>query len=136
MKPLIFSLIALSLPILGRFQETKVFQGGKIIFEQSTYGQELAAELMIVAAIVLVVAAWNESKRIENRRMARLVRLAPALFALPASWQNWSVSRFGDGRVYTEIKSGLGGPMTNLLLVAAAVLFIAMDAYWRQRETA
>lgn len=137
MKTIIFLLVAASLPFLGRFQETKVFQNGQVIFEQSTYGQKFVAELMIVAAIALFVAAWKARQRITDlAHLPRLVRFAPALFALPASWQNWTVSRFGNAGVYTEIKAGLGGPMTNLLLLAAAGLFIAADAYWRQRENA
>lgn len=136
MKPLVFLGLALSLPFLGRFQEIKIFQHGKIIFEQATYGQQLAAELMLIAAIILVVAAVRERKKLGHRPMSRLVRFSPALLALPAAWQSWGMSRYGSDGGYTEIKSGLGGPMTNLLLCAAAVLFIAIDAYWRQREEA
>jgi hypothetical protein len=137
MKIIVFLLVAATLPFLGRFQETKVFQNGQVIFEQSTYGQKLVAGLMIVAAIVLLFAAWKERQRnTDFSRLPRLVRFAPALFALPASGQQWSVSQFGSGGVYTEIKAGLGGPMSNLLLLAAAGLFIAADAYWRQRKNA
>jgi hypothetical protein len=134
MKLIVFSLIALSLPYLGRFQEMKVFQNGKVIFEQEIYGQKFAAALLVIGALVLFGAAWKERKRFARGRMSRLVRFAPALFAMPAAWQHWSVSQYGDPGVYTEIKSGLGGPMTNLLILAAAVFFIAADAYWRQKK--
>lgn len=135
MKTLVFLSVAAALPFLGRFQETKVFKNGRVIFEQSTYGQRIAADVMLIAAIVLLGAAWNERrKNTALGRKSRFVRVSPVIFALPATWQQWSGSRFGDANVYTEIKAGLGGPMTNLLIVAAAALFVAADAYWRQRE--
>jgi hypothetical protein len=134
MKLIVFSLIALGLPYLGRFQEMKVFQNGKVIFEQEIYGQKFAAALLVIGALVLFGAAWKERKRFVGSRMSRLVRFSPGLFALPSAWQQWTVSQYGDPAVYTEIKSGWGGPMTNLLILAAAVFFIAADAYWRQKK--
>jgi hypothetical protein len=136
MKATIFLFLASSLPFLGRFEEMRTFQNGKLISEHSTYSQESLAALMIAAAFVFLCAAWDESKKNRDGRKSRLIHFWPALLALPASWQNWSMSRFAIPSGYTEIKSGLGGPMTNLLLVAAAALFIALDAYWRQKEAA
>ncbi len=137
MKIIVFLIVAAALPFLGRFQETKVFQNGQMIFEQSTYGQKLVAEMMVIAAFVLLIAAWKERKKTASLgRMSRFLRFSPVLFALPASWQQWSGSRFGGAGIYTEIRAGFGGPMTNVLIVAAAVFFVAADAYWRQRENA
>ncbi|HET7534851.1 MAG TPA: hypothetical protein VFJ90_00255 [Candidatus Didemnitutus sp.] len=136
MKLIIFLVVAFSLPFLGRFQETKVFENGKIVYEQSTYGQKVAAEWMIVAAIALLAEAHRQNQKRAGGRSWRLIRIYPALFALPAAWQTWTVSRFGAAGFITEIKAGLGGPMTWVLVAAAAALFIAGDAYWRQKKAA
>jgi hypothetical protein len=134
MKIIVFALIALGLPYVSRFQEMKVFRNGKVIFEQDIYGQKSAAPLLVITALALFGAAWKERQRFGQDPKSRMVRFAPAVFALPCAWQQWVVSQYGGGDFYTEIKSGLGGPMTDLFVSAAALFFIAADTYWRQRQ--
>lgn len=135
MKLCIFFLAAAVLPFLGRFHETKVFEGGQLVSAQATYWQKPVAAVMAAAAVLLFVAAWWERRqRADLARAPRFVRFVPVVFALPAAWQNWSVSRQGEPNGYTQITARLGGPATGLLVVAAAALFLAADAYWRQRQ--
>lgn len=135
MKLCIFLLVAAVLPFLGRFQETKVFKDGRLVSEQAVYWQKPVATVMVAAAALFFVVAWRERRQLAHlSRTPRFVRLVPVVFALPAAWQNWGFSRLGQPSGYTEITAGLGGPATGLLVVAAAALFVAADAYWRQRE--
>lgn len=137
MKILCFLLFAAVLPMVGHYQETTVISHAQVMFHQAVYAQNLAAAAMITVATALLGAAWFERRSLLGLGGApRFLHFSPAWFALPAIWQERRISSFGGPDGYTEIIWGRGGPMTWLLLLAAAALLIATDAYWRQREAA
>jgi hypothetical protein len=127
---LIYIFMAAMLPVFGRFQEAVAYENGRVAYKSSLYGQKLGIVVCLAAATLLGAAVLRLHRK-KQFKLRSCLSVTVALFALPALWNNWAKSQFGLGDIYTEVTSGIGGPMAWPLFLAAAPAFIAAEAYFR-----
>jgi cellobiose-specific phosphotransferase system component IIC len=126
---IIYILAAASLPIFSQFQEAITYREGLVIHEARIYGQTLGIEIAISVAVLLAAAMLFDG-RLRCFRFSALKAVVVGLFALPALWNHWSVSRFGGSGSITEITAGTGGPLASGLFLAAAAAFVVVELYF------
>ena len=127
---LAYFLVGASLRYFNQFQETVTYKNGVVVFASKLNTQSVGIGLASVVIVVLVsTLVWT--KRFRFVRPRDVAAAGVGLFALPAFWHNFSMSRFGGDGYITETTSGLGGPMAGSLFVAVAIALIVAELYMR-----
>jgi len=129
---IIYILAAASLRLFSDFQEAITYRGGRVIHEARIYGQKLGIEIALSIVVLLVVTMLFDG-RLRRFRLSTLKAVVVGLFAAPALWNQWSVSRFGGSEYITEITAGIGGPLASGLFLAAGAAFVVAELYFELR---
>jgi hypothetical protein len=133
MKRLItYTLMAAALPLFSRYQEVIIYREGQVLHEAGLYGQKLGIEIAVSVAVLLVGAMFFDG-RFRRFRFSALKAVVVGFFALPALWNQWTVSRSVGSEFTTVITSGTGGPLASGLFLAAAAAFVIAEIYFELR---